>query len=242
MRQALFPIAILAGGKGTRLAPLTDALPKPMLEVEGVPFIGRQLNLLRRSGFSHVVICVGYRGEVIRNYVKDGDAFGLKVAYSREEGELLGTAGAVKKALPLLGETFFVLYGDAYLPCDYRAAQKAFLRSGKPALMTVYRNEDRWDRSNVEYREDRILAYDKNNPTPRMKHIDYGLGVFQRNAFERIPVGKPYDLSTLYQELIEEHLLAAHQVDVRFFEIGSIEGLEEFRRHERSQAENQGRA
>jgi NDP-sugar pyrophosphorylase family protein len=213
-----------------------------MIDIQGEPFIGWQLKLLRRSGFSHVVICAGYEGKTIQDYVRDGAVFDLNVEFSLEEGELLGTAGAIKKALPLLGETFFVVYGDAYLPCDYCAVQEAFISSSKPALMAVYRNEDRWDRSNVEFRAGRIHAYDKEHPSPQMKHIDYGLGVFERRAFDRVPDDTPYDLSRLYQELIEENLLAAHQVDVRFFEIGSFEGLEEFRRHLASKENHHGRS
>ncbi len=209
----MFPVAILAGGVATRLQPLTETIPKALLDVNGEPFIAHQLRLLRAYGIDRVVVCTGYLGEMIQAYVGDGACFGLRIEYSFDGPRLLRTGGALKKALPLLGETFFVLYGDTYLPCDYRAVQTEFEKSGKPALMTVFRNDDRWDRSNIEFVEGRILAYDKRNQTVRMRHIDYGLGAFSQRAFMVVPPEQPYDL---------------HQ---RFYEIGSLEGLEETRRY-----------
>ena len=227
----MFPVAILAGGLATRLQPLTASAPKALIDVNGEPFIAHQLRLLRGNGVERAVVCAGYRGEMIRDYVGDGGQFGLRVDFSFDGPRLLGTAGAVKKALPLLGEAFFVLYGDTYLPCDFQAVQTAFEKTGRLALMTVFRNEDRWDRSNVEFVKGRIMAYDKRRQTPRMRHLDYGLGVFSRRAFAIVPDDHPHDLATLYQELLQQGELAAHEVAQRFYEIGSFEGLEETRRY-----------
>jgi NDP-sugar pyrophosphorylase family protein len=143
---------------------------------------------------------------------------------------LLGTAGAIKRAAPLLGEAFFVLYGDSYLTCDFRAVQRAYENSRKQALMTVFRNEGRWEHSNVEFRDGRILAYDKRATDPRMQHVDYGLGVVSGAALLRVPDDQPYDLALLYQRLLDGDQLAAFEVRDRFYEIGSFEGLEETRR------------
>jgi N-acetyl-alpha-D-muramate 1-phosphate uridylyltransferase len=223
----MLPVAILAGGLATRLRPLTDSLPKALIEINGEPFIAHQLRLLASGGIRDVVLCVGYRGEMLQEFVGGGQRFGIRVEYSFDGPELLGTGGAIRRALPRLGEAFFVLYGDSYLPCDYRAVEAAFRASGKMALMTVFRNEDRWDASNVEFTGGRILAYDKKNRTERMHHIDYGLGAFQRRAFEALAPDTAYDLAGLYQDLLARGELAGFEAKERFYEIGSAAGIGE---------------
>jgi NDP-sugar pyrophosphorylase family protein len=173
------------------------------------------------------VLCLGYLGEMVRQFVGDGQAFDLAVEYAFDGPVLRGTAGAIQQALPLLGSAFFVLYGDSWLPCDYAQAEMAFLQSGKTGLMTVFRNDGRWDRSNVEFAGGRIVAYDKKNPTPRMHYIDYGLGVFKKQAFDGLAAGSAYDLAMLYQDLLTQGDLAALEIYERFYEIGSLAGLEE---------------
>jgi len=236
----MFPVVILAGGLATRLRPLTETIPKALVEVNGEPFLAHQLRLLRANGIERVIICAGYLGELIQEYAGDGSRFGLRVDFVFDGPRLLGTAGAIRRALPLLGRAFFVLYGDSYLPCEYRAVQTAFARSGKQALMTVFHNQGRWDTSNVEYVNGRIVAYDKRQPTPRMHHIDYGLGVFQRSAFDLVPHDRPAELATLYQDLLTRGELAADEVSQRFYEIGSFAGLEEIRRYLAAQASLRG--
>lgn len=221
------PIAILAGGLATRLRPLTEKTPKALIDVGGEPFIAQQLRLLKSNGLERVVICAGFLGEMIQEIIGDGKKFNLQVNYSFDQQPLLGTGGAVKKALPLLGPAFFVLYGDSYLPCNYDAVQKAFEASGKKALMTVFHNHGAWDKSNVEFRDGQILTYDKKNKNQRMEYIDYGLGVFQANAFDLIPDRKSYDLAEIYKNLLGRRELAAFEVHQRFYEIGSWQGLEE---------------
>ena len=227
MTQRLLPVAILAGGLATRLRPLTATIPKALVEVNGEPFIAHQLRLLRASGITRVVVCAGYLGEMLQEYVSDGAEFGVQVRFAFDGPRLLGTAGALKQALPLLGEVFFVLYGDSYLPCAYGAIQTAFEQSGRLALMTVLANDGRWDRSNVAFSDGCILVYDKHRSTPQMRHIDYGLGVFHCSAFATVPEAQFYDLATLYQELLAQGVLAAYEVEQRFYEIGSFAGLKE---------------
>ena len=231
MTQSLLPVAILAGGLATRLQPLTTTMPKALVEVNGEPFIAHQLRLLRANGITRVIVCAAYLGEIIQEYLGDGEEFGVQIEFAFDGPRLLGTAGALKQALPLLGEAFFALYGDAYLPCDYRAIQTVFEQSGRLALMTVFPNEGRWDRSNVECIDGCILAYNKQRPTPQMRHIDYGLGVFHRAAFAAVPEAQFYDLATLYQELLAQGALAAYEVEQRFYEIGSFAGLQETRQY-----------
>ena len=238
----MLPVAILAGGMATRLAPLTNKLPKALLEIDGEPFIAHQLRLLNAQGIDRVVICAAYLGEMIQAYVGDGRRFGVQVAFSFDGSPLLGTGGAIKKALGLLGDAFFILYGDSYLPCDYRYVQTFFEKAGKTGLMTVFRNESRWDRSNVEFVDGRIVMYNKGYQTQGMHFIDYGLGVLKPAAFEAVPEDRPTDLAAVYQDLLSRGELAGCEVKERFYEIGSFEGLEETRRYlERRSATNRSR-
>jgi N-acetyl-alpha-D-muramate 1-phosphate uridylyltransferase len=229
--RRLLPVVILAGGLATRLRPLTEDLPKSLVDVNGQPFIAHQLRLLRTQGVNRVIVCAGYRGELIQQFVGSGAAFGLEVRFAFDGPQLLGTAGAVKNAWPLVGPAGFVLYGDSFLECDYQEVQMAFERCNQLGLMTVFHNENRWDRSNVEFVDGRIVAYDKHVPTTRMRHIDYGLAVFQAAAFTGVQSDRPSELATLYQRLLAQGQLGGWEVPQRFYEIGSWNGLEETRRH-----------
>lgn len=220
-------VAILAGGRATRLGQLTRDLPKSLLELNGQPFLIHQLRLLQSKGIRRVVLCVGHLGALIQRTIKNGEAVGLQVDYSFDGPDLLGTAGAVTNALPKLGNSFFVMYGDSYLPCDYAAIAEAFDSSGKLGMMTVFRNEGKWDSSNVEFDGHDIVAYSKINRTPRMRHIDYGLGVFCAEAFANLLPGKSGDLAEVYADLLHRKQLAAFEVRERFYEIGSPAGLRE---------------
>jgi NDP-sugar pyrophosphorylase family protein len=220
----MLPVAILAGGLATRLGPLTEKLPKALIPIEGEPFVVHQLRLLRKNGAERVILCVGHFGQLIEQAVGDGRAFGLRVEYAYDGPSLLGTAGAIRSAMPKLGTCFFVMYGDSYLECDYALVASEFARSGKLGLMTVFRNEGEWDSSNVEFEDGRILAYSKKEKTSRMRFIDYGLGVFRAEAFASIPLA---DLADVYAELLRTGQLAAVEVHQRFYEIGSRAGLQE---------------
>ena len=224
----MLPVAILAGGLATRLRPLTETIPKAMVEVNGEPFAFHQLRLLRRHGIDQVVFCVGYRGEQVVDAVGDGTRFGLQVRYSFDGPALLGTAGALRIAAPLLGNDFFVLYGDAFLDCDYAAIERAYRQAAKPALMAVFRNDGQWDTSNVEFAEGRIIAYSKAHRTARMRHIDYGLGALASSVLDTVPADRPTDLATIYEQLAASGDLAAFEVSQRFYEVGSFAGLMQF--------------
>jgi len=223
----MFPVAILAGGLATRLRPLTETIPKALIEVAGQPFIFRQLDYLKGQGVTRVVLCTGYLGEQIEAVVGDGKSRGLDVSYSPDGPVLLGTGGALRKALPLLDRHFFVLYGDSFLPCDFRNVQAVFESGGKPALMTVLKNENRWDKSNVLFREGRLVEYNKSFPRPEMEHIDYGLGILSSDVLNEYPPGQPLDLADVYHRLSIAGLLSGGEVNERFYEIGSHSGLGE---------------
>jgi NDP-sugar pyrophosphorylase family protein len=221
------PLALLAGGLATRLRPLTETIAKSMVEVAGEPFIAHQMRLLRRKGIDRAVICIGHLGEAIERFVGDGARFGLRVAYSRDGARPLGTGGALRRALPQLGEKFFVMYGDSYLDADFAAVAAAFRRSGAPALMTVFRNDGKWDKSNVAYRDGMIERYDKSAAPGEMAYIDYGLGVIAAEALAARPSGVPFDLADFYAALAREGRLAGFEVAGRFYEIGAPAGLAE---------------
>lgn len=231
----IFSVALLAGGLSTRLRPLTEKIPKALIEVAGQPFIFRQLKYLKDQGVTQVVLCTGYLGEQIEEVVGDGSSLGLEVRYSPDGPALLGTGGALIKALPLLGKTFFVLYGDSFLPCDLRKVQAAFESHGKPALMTVLRNENRWDKSNVLFQGGRLVEYNKSFPRPEMEHIDYGLGILSSEVFVKFPPGQTLDLADVYHRLSLDGELAGFEVNERFYEIGSHSGLREAERYFQSQ-------
>jgi N-acetyl-alpha-D-muramate 1-phosphate uridylyltransferase len=225
------PVAILAGGKATRLGELARRTPKSLMDIAGRPFAVHQLELLRRHGIDDVVFCVGHLGEQLESVVGDGSEYGVRVRYSSDGERPLGTGGAIRNAMPLVGPRFFVLYGDSYLDCDYEDIARSFVDSRREGLMTVLRNDGQWDRSNVVYRDGRIIRYDKVHTTPDMRHIDYGLGVFDARAFEKFPPGQAFDLVEVYQDLLAANRLAAYEVTTRFYEIGGPAGLEETRRH-----------
>ena len=217
---------ILAGGLATRLGPLTAGRPKSLIEVEGVPFIRLQLDLLKRNGIRRAVLAVGHLAEAIEAAVGDGARDGVAVRYSHDGPVRLGTGGAVMKALPLLGSPFFVLYGDSYLTCDYRAVARRFESvPGAEGLMTAFRNEGRWGACNLRFEGGRILKYDKADRDPAMRHIDYGLNILTREAFAGFAEGAEFDLSAVFQRLLARGRLAACEVPERFYEIGSHEGL-----------------
>jgi NDP-sugar pyrophosphorylase family protein len=221
----MLPVAILAGGLATRLRPLTDRVPKALLSIAGRPFIFHQLELLMRQGVDRVVLCVGHLGEQVEAAVGDGRTLGLQIRYSFDGQELLGTGGALKQALPLLGDSFFVLNGDSYLPCSFTRIQSAYEAAQHPALMTVLRNNNRWDRSNILFRNGELIEYDKKSRRVDMSHIDFGLSVLSRGVFSQYSESKVIDLADICRELSRNGQLAAVEVSERFYEIGSPQGI-----------------
>lgn len=224
---ANWPVAILAGGLATRLRPATEKIPKALLSVAGEPFLFHQLRLLHSEGFRKIVLCVGHLGEMIEEKIGDGTKLGLQIDYSFDGPTLLGTGGALKRAVAKLGTQFLVVYGDSYMPVDYAAVLDAFVRSDKPALMTVFENKGRWDASNVQFEAGEIHRYDKKKRAPEMRHIDYGISVLRAGVFAGFRDNVPFDVADLYSRLVSEKKMAAYEVKQRFYEIGSAEGLVE---------------
>jgi NDP-sugar pyrophosphorylase family protein len=233
-----WPVAVLAGGLATRLRPVTDKTPKALLKIAGEPFLVHQLRLLHSHGLRKIVLCVGYLGDMIKAKVGDGSDLGLQITYSFDGPTLLGTGGALKRALPMLGERFLVIYGDSYMPVDYSAIVEAFVLSRKPALMTVFQNEGRWDASNVWFEAGQIRCYNKKVRTPEMRHIDYGIAVLSPGVFASLPDDRPFDLADVYSRLVSEKQMAAYEAKQRFYEIGSRQGFAELDSLLRGEAAN----
>ena len=221
----MFPVAILAGGLATRLRPITEEIPKSLIEVAGKPFICHQLEYLRKQGINSVVLCIGFLGEMIHEVVGDGSRWDMHVSYSPDGPSLLGTGGALRQALPLLGDRFFILYGDSYLPIDFSGIEKTFVASAKKGLMTVLRNQNQWDKSNVEFDAGQIIEYNKTVIRPQMHYIDYGLGILKSTALQAYPARESFDLSKVYNDLSLASELAGYEVFERFYEIGSHQGI-----------------
>ena len=218
-------VAILAGGLATRLLPLTGSVPKSLIGVGGRPFIEHQIGLLAAQGLRDIVLCTGHLGTMIEEHLGSGSSLGVRIEYSRDGGSPLGTGGALRKALPLLGDVFFVLYGDSYLTADYASVRRDYERSAKPGLMTVFHNEGRWGDSNVRFLNGKILEYDKRRPNPGMSHIDYGLQILSKGLFENAPPDLSFDLSDLLHDCVAAGNMAGYEVIERFHEVGSPEGL-----------------
>jgi len=222
---------ILCGGKATRLYSLTKKISKSMVRIEGRPFLEYQIELLRKNGIFDIILCIGNKGGQIKKYFRDGKELGVKIKYSKDGKKLLGTGGALKKAESLLREVFLVMYGDSYLPFSFRSAIKFFEKSDKLGLMTVLKNQNKYEKSNIALKGEMVVYYDKEKKAKEIKYIDYGLSAFKKIALNFFLENQTYDLSQLHKFLIEEKQLLAFEVKQRYYQIGSIDGLREFERH-----------
>lgn len=224
------PAALLAGGLATRLRPITEKIPKALVDIDGRPFIDHQLALLHRNGIRRVVMCLGYRGEMVEQHCGDGSRYGgMELRYSYDGETLLGTGGALRRAAHLLGDVFWVMYGDSYMDINYRAVLDFYARTGAQGLMTVLRNGNRWDKSNVLFKDGTLLRYDKRDVTPDMDFIDYGVGILTGAALAEVPADRPFDLAELYTRMVAEGRMVGYEVTNRFYEIGTPAALEEAR-------------
>lgn len=223
---------ILVGGLATRMRPLTETIPKAMLEVAGRPFIDWQLERVAAAGYDEVVLCIGRLGEQLRAHVGDGARFGLRVRYSDEGEDQRGTAGALRLALDLLEPTFLLTYGDSYLPFDY-AGPLTMLRAHDDCdgVMAVYANAGKWDASNVRTDGVWVQAYVKGTTDPAFDHIDYGAMALRREIIAEMHSGARGGLDEIQRILAERNRLRAYRAHERFFEIGSPEGLKTLARH-----------
>ncbi|MHB1867371.1 MAG: sugar phosphate nucleotidyltransferase [Nitrososphaerales archaeon] len=221
---------ILAGGLGTRLRPYTETIPKPMVPVQGKPFLEYELLLLKSHGISDFVLCVGHLGEQIVDYFGDGKKHDVRIQYSYDGQNLLGPAGALKRAFSILNDSFFVTYGDAYLRLDYQKVMADFMNSDKLALMVVYENRNKYGRSDVIVKDGYVVSYNKSDlgKNEGMASINFGVSALRKHALEAIPENKPCGEEEFYGKLIQQRQLLAHPTMERFYEIGNSNSLREF--------------
>ena len=225
--QDMPKIAILAGGLATRMRPITNDCPKVLIPVAGEPFAFHQLRLLKANGFSEALFLIGHLGDQIIEVVGDGSQFGMTVDYLSDGRELRGTAGAIVRALPMLSDSFAVIYGDSWLDFDYARAVAQFRAGTKLGLMTVISANLGSETPNVEYTDGRVVLYSKTHPTPAMCHIDYGFSIFDREAFSNLPEDRPVDLAEVQERLSKQGDLLGFETDIRYYEIGSMTGRQE---------------
>ena len=224
----MLPVAVLAGGLATRLLPLTSEIPKSMVRINGAPFVHWQMKMMFEQGVQHLVFCLGHKSEMIRDFIGDGSQYGINVEYSYDGERQLGTGGAIRNSLPLLGEKFMVLYGDSYLPIKFKSVEDAFLEAKEPALMTVFRNEGKLHSSNVDFSEGLVNRYAKDKNSKELKYLDYGLSCYESAIFIPYHDQAPLDLGDVCTQLATQKLLAGYQIEERFYEIGSVEGIKDF--------------
>lgn len=227
----MFTVVILAGGFAKRLHPITKNIPKSLVNIDGKPFIIHQLEYLRTQGIKRVVICVNHLGKMIQDVVGNGENFFIKVSYSFDGPVPLGTGGAIVKALPLLEDNFFILYGDSFLPINYSNVESFYKTIQQKALITVFKNDKKFDKSNVMFLDNQFIKYNKFYPVAEMNYIDYGLAVVSSSIFKNYTINKNLDLANIYQYLSETNKLVGMKVHERFYEIGSLSGLEEIKKY-----------
>ena len=221
----------MAGGLATRLRPITEKIPKGLVEIDGKPFLEYQIKLLKKYEIKNIILCVGYKGEMIEEYFGDGENFGVKISYSKES-KPLGKGGAIRKAFNKLRKNFFVMYGDAYLNFDYKDIISFYEKSKGTAVLSIYKNKGKYDSSNVILDNNGKVLYDKSNPSSNMEYIDYGLSVLNKDLVKKfIPSQGFYDLADFYNEISKKELLLGYEVNERFYEIGSFGGLDEFKKY-----------
>ncbi len=219
---------ILAGGLGTRLRPLTESVPKPMVQINGRPFLEYEIELLKNVGVRDFVLCLGYKGQIIRNHFGDGSKFGARISYSFEGEKLLGPAGGLKNAEALLEDVFLVTYADGYLMMDYVKAWDFFLKSNRLGMMVVYENHNKFGKSDLVVKDGHVVKYDKRHQTHDMVWINFGVSYLRKEALNIIPQDQTFGEEEFYNELISRKELLAFETKGRFYEIGTPESLNEF--------------
>jgi len=221
---------ILAGGLAKRLRPLTYDIPKCLVKINGTPFIDYQIKYLSNQGIRKILLCIGYLGDHIKNYIGNGSRYGIKITYSEDGKNLLGTGGSIFNARESLDDNFMVLYGDSYLPINFSQVIKKFNHTEKKALMVIMRNNNQWDKSNVIFNGSNLIEYNKNDHKESMKYIDYGVSLYKKSFFLEFSKkqGKNFDLSKYLNELSLKNNLDYYLVKERFYEIGSKIGIESF--------------
>lgn len=227
-------IVMIAGGRGTRLYPLTKSVPKSLVLINKTPFIIHQIQLFKKNNISKLVLCLGVFQEKIKDFLDNQGKIELDIRYSFENStKLLGTLGALKNASSLLDDEFFLIYGDSYLDTDYQKIYQTFSKSGKLGMMTVYKNKGKLIPSNVSVKDNMVVDYDKSN-SKKFEYVDYGLSIFKKTVLDYFSDDTVLDLHQLIKKLISLNQLTSYEVTERFYEIGSFEGIRDLEYHLKS--------
>jgi len=224
-------MVILCGGLATRLGDLAKKTPKSMIDIHGKPFLWYQIENLKKHDIRDIVLCVGHLSEKIIEYFDDGTKHGVNITYSHDGDKPLGPIGALKKAEPLLDNVFFIMYGDSYLTVDYQKVYSFFKQHDKLGCMVVYKNNDKYDKSNLIVKDNMVTGYGKEKHSEDMIYIDYGTSLLRKKSLETIPSDTYYTTGEFFSILIKQKQLLAFEVDKRFYHIGNPEALEEFREY-----------
>jgi MurNAc alpha-1-phosphate uridylyltransferase len=219
-------LVILAGGMATRLYPVTLEIPKSLIDINGKPFIQHQIDLIKSKGINKIVLCLGKFAKRIEDYLGDGNTDSLYIKYSYDGDTLLGTGGAIKKAFPLLSDPFMIMYGDSYLNIEYIDIMEYFNNFDRLGLMTVLKNENKWDKSNIVFRDGKIIKYEKVDDA-EFDYIDYGFSILRKSALAPFMGEDKFDLKDVFKDLISKQEMLGFEVFNRFYEIGSFQGIEE---------------
>ena len=219
----------MAGGLATRIRPLTNKIPKSMISIEGKPFLQYQIELLSCYGIKDIILCVGYMGEKIENCFENGNKYNTRIIYSYEKEKLLGTGGALKMTEPYLDEKFYLIWGDSYVRLNYKKMFDFHLKNSKnfDVTMAIFYNIRNFDKSNIVYKNGSIKKYDKNS-TDNMKYIDSGVMVLNKKLLSRIPNREVFQIENLFTKLAKEEKIKPFLIKKRYYEIGSLEGLNQF--------------
>jgi NDP-sugar pyrophosphorylase family protein len=223
-------VAVLAGGLGTRLRPITDRLPKCMTPVGDKPFLYYLLQLFKEKGTDEVILCTGYLGEQIEEYFGNGKNMGLRLLYSRENGCLLGTGGALKLAEPILHDSLLVVNGDTYLNIDYKTIYEDFNMSKAQALIVA--SQCPTDTCGDLAVDDNfnVTAYDKTNPVGK-DYVNAGVMGLKRDILAEVNPAQVVSLEAdIFPNLISRGDVRACITAKQFYDIGSFSGLGIFER------------
>lgn len=224
----MLPVVILSGGLASRLKPISDSIPKSLIEINKKPFLEWQLQFLEKNGCKQVVLCVAHLSSSIENYIQSRPKSQIEINFSNDGAKQLGTGGAIVKARKLLSSEFLVLYGDSYLPINFNEVSDFFLQSNKLGLMTVKKNDLGYEQSNVIFENGMVKAYRKNIPDPNMKFIDFGLNAFKSSVFDDLNADQYIDLSTIQANLATRNELIGYEVHENYYEVGSFSGIKDF--------------
>ncbi len=220
---------ILAGGAGTRLRPFTLSSPKPMVVVNGKPFLEHLIELLKNNSIKDVVILTGYLGEKIEKYFGKGERFGINIKYSytpflNGKGEENESGIRLKKAENLLDNYFLLLYSDNYWPLQLKKLVDFFQTHPCEVLITVYSNKDNSTKNNILVDHNGyILKYDKDRKEKNLNGVDIGFFIINKKILKQLPKSNSKFERDLLPQLSEKRKLAGFLTDDKYYSISDLE-------------------